>query len=76
MDVFKNLYPDQDVPEGLLSSDKVTFKHMLNVECKVMDNQYVHHAPENKTNQNAQTLWYIVNLTVLHPTFPSCTAHI
>ena len=49
---------------------------MLNVECKVMDNQYVHNAPENKTNQNAQTLWYIVNLTVLHPTFPSRTAHI
>ena len=40
MDVFKNLYPDQDVPEGLLF-DKVTFKHSLkcnetgnNVSCK------------------------------------------
>lgn len=76
MDVFKNLYPDQDVPEGLFSSDKVTFKLLTNVECKVMDNQYVHHALENTANQNTQTLLYIVCLTVLHPAFPSCAAHL
>ena len=42
MDVFKNLYPDQDVPEGLFSFDKVTFKQLIKAGYKVNDNKYVH----------------------------------
>lgn len=42
MDVFKNLYPDQDVPEGMFSFDKLSFKHLIKIGYEVIDYKYVH----------------------------------